>query len=59
MSFADPYDIIIMRCCRDWPIHRGYAYGPVGSCGICRTVPVVTNELYPESEYARNKSLPD
>lgn len=48
-------EIIIARCCRDWPIHRYYAYNTRGRCGICRSVPEIVNELYPESEYARNK----
>jgi len=51
-------DVITLRCCRDWPIHRHSAYGRMGRCGICRNIPVVIEELYPESEYARNKNKP-
>ena len=52
-------EIIILRCCRDWPIHRHSAYLQMGRCGLCRQTPVVIEELYPESEYARNKTSPD
>lgn len=49
--------IIILRCCRDWPAHWSYAYGTKGRCGICRQTPMIIDEPYPESEYAKNKGL--
>ena len=52
-------EIIIVRCCRDWPIHRHSAYHRMGRCGLCRQVPTVIDELYPESLYARNQISPD
>ena len=59
MSSEHWNEIIIVRCCTNWPIHRHSAYGPMGRCGICRQTPIVVEELYPESLYARNQISPD
>lgn len=48
-------DIIILRCCRDWPIHRHSSYGLLGRCGLCRQVPELVDEIYPEASYFINK----
>lgn len=49
-----PKDIIILRCCRDWPVHA-YAIYDYGTCRLCGNRPEAVFEKYPESEYARNK----
>lgn len=46
-------DIIILRCCRDWPVHVHSAYGNMGKCGICKKVPTLVAERYPLEKYAR------
>jgi hypothetical protein len=51
-------EIIILRCCRDWPIHRDQTTGHPGRCGICRQVPYVVDEIYPEDKYAKNQNTP-
>lgn len=53
-------DIVILRCCRDWPCHATEAYGFGGKCGLCRKSPVAVAELYPLPEGARNwRTSPD
>jgi hypothetical protein len=42
----DTDSIIILRCCRDWPVHAYCAYATSGRCGICREIPEVINEPY-------------
>lgn len=51
-------DIIILRCCRDWPIHRSAAYTTNGRCGICRKIPQVIHELYVKEKFAKNQNKP-
>lgn len=48
-------EIVILRCCRDWPVHRDHAAGN-GRCGMCRQVPHLVDEIYPEEKYAKNQS---
>jgi hypothetical protein len=38
-------NIIILRCCRDWPVHAYMAYSG-GRCGLCGQSPIVVNEPY-------------
>lgn len=52
----NPNDVVILRCCRDWPVHVHSAYWKMGKCGICGEVPKVILELYPEEKYARNQA---
>lgn len=56
-SKMDKDEIVILRCCRDWPIHV-YATFNYGKCGICKTKPEVVYEKYPESQYAKNRTTP-
>ena len=51
----NPTDVVILRCCRDWPVHVHSAYWKMGKCGTCGEVPKVILELYPEEKYARNQ----
>ena len=38
-------EVIILRCCRDWPVHLSHAYG-TGTCGLCRERPTLVFEPY-------------
>jgi hypothetical protein len=49
-------DVVILRCCTDWPVHLHSAYGKMAKCSICGEVPAVVLELYPEEKYARNQA---
>ena len=55
MEHIKDNDIIILRCCRDWPVHVDHAIGWNGKCGLCRQVPKIVWELYPEEKFARNQ----
>ena len=56
MKEIQPNDIIILRCCRDWPIHAYAVYGQaIGRCGVCHERPYAIWEIYPEEKYARNQ----
>jgi hypothetical protein len=51
---------VILRCCRDWPCHLAEAVYRGGRCGICKKVPEIVIETYPEHLYAHNRiSEPD
>lgn len=48
--------IIILRCCRDWPIQAHSAMIRGGTCGYCKKFPEVVFELYdgPNCEFDDN-----
>lgn len=46
MDDIDGDTIIILRCCRDWPIQAKMAMMKGGSCGLCGEYPTVVFERY-------------
>jgi len=56
MDTIDINDIIILRCCRDWPVHAHTAYNTNGKCGLCHDFPIVVWEKYQEKKFTRDEN---
>ena len=41
MTWGEHGPVVVVRCCRDWPV---WSLVPLGKCGICGEVPEPTDK---------------
>lgn len=49
-SLDDFPKIVILRCCRDWPVQIEIAHRHGGRCGLCNQIPIAVFDPYVKPE---------